>query len=103
MKKSAEDFWVKAEKLYYSALIGCIFFEAPEHEKNFITLLEMINASETREDDESFKNAVDLLFDALAEKDAEHFAVKQYKKYKLAAGVIRYRQLINQGYRNLIK
>jgi len=102
-EKSAEDFWVKAEKLYYSALIGYIFFEAPEHEKNFITLLEMINASETREDDENYKNAVDLLFDGLAEKEPDHFAVRQYVKYKMAAGVIRYRQLINQGYKNLIK
>ena len=102
-EKSAEDFWVKAEKLYYAALIGYIWFEAPEHEKNFITLLEMINASETREDDENYKNAVDLLFDGLAEKEPDHFAVRQYVKYKMAAGVIRYRQLINQGYKNLIK
>ena len=102
-EKSAEDFWVKAEKLYYAALIGYIWFEAPEHEKNFITLLEMINASETREDDENYKNAVDLLFDGLAEKEPDHSAVRQYVKYKMAAGVIRYRQLINQGYKNLIK
>ena len=87
-EKSAEDFWVKAEKLYYTALIGYIWYEAPESEKNFTTLLEMINASEAREDDEDFKNPVDLMFDRLEEKDPEHFALKQYKKYKLAAGVI---------------
>ena len=86
-EKSGEDFWVKAEKLYYTALIGYIWYEAPEDEKNFTTLLEMINASEAREDDEDFKNPVDLMFERLEEKDPEHFAVKQYKKYKLAAGV----------------
>jgi len=85
--KSGEDFWVKAEKLYYTALIGYIWYEAPDEEKNFTTLLEMINASEAREDDEDFKNPVDLMFERLEEKDPEHFAVKQYKKYKLAAGV----------------
>ena len=84
--KSGEDFWVKAEKLYYTALIGYIWYEAPDEEKNFTTLLEMINASEAREDDEDFKNPVDLMFERLEEKDPEHFAVKQYKKYKLAAG-----------------
>ncbi|MDC7289752.1 type IV secretory system conjugative DNA transfer family protein [Blautia schinkii] len=87
-EKSAEDFWVKAERLYYTALIGYIYYEAPEAEKNFTTLLEMINASEAREDDEDFKNPVDLLFDQLEERDPEHFAVKQYRKYKLAAGDI---------------
>ena len=86
--KSGEDFWVKAEKLYYQALIGYIWYEANDEEKNFATLLEMINASEAREDDENFKNAVDLMFDALEEKDPEHFAVRQYRKYKLAAGVV---------------
>lgn len=86
--KSGEDFWVKAEKLYYQALIGYIWYEAPEEEKNIITLLEMINASEAREDDENFKNAVDLMFDELEQREPEHFAVRQYKKYKLAAGVI---------------
>lgn len=95
-EKSAEDFWVKAEKLYYTALIGYIWYEAPESEKNFTTLLEMINASEAREDDEDFKNPVDLMFDRLEEKDPEHFALKQYKKYKLAAGVICSKRLINQ-------
>ena len=87
-EKSSEDFWTKAEKLYYTALIGYIYYEAPEEEKNFTTLLDMINASEAREDDEDFKNPVDLMFDRLEEKDPEHFAVKQYKKYKLAAGDI---------------
>ena len=87
-EKSNEDFWVKAERLYYTALIAYIWYEGREEEKNFITLLELINASETREDDENFKNAVDLLFDDLEAKNAEHFAVKQYRKYKLAAGVI---------------
>ena len=86
-EKSGEDFWVKAEKLYYTALIGYIWYEAPDEEKNFTTLLEMINASEAREDDEDFQNPVDLMFERLEEKDPEHFAVKQYKKYKLAAGV----------------
>lgn len=87
--KSGEDFWVKSERLLYQAYIGYIWYEAPEEEKNIITLLEMINASETREDDENFKNAVDLMFEELAEKAPDHFAVKQYRKYKLAAGVIR--------------
>ena len=85
--KSGEDFWVKAEKLYYTALIGYIWYEAPDHEKNFTTLLEMINASEAREDDETFKNPVDVMFDELEARDPDHFAVKQYRKYKLAAGV----------------
>lgn len=70
---------MKAEKLYYTALIGYIWYEAPEDEKNFTTLLEMINASEAREDDEDFQNPVDLMFERLEEKDPEHFAVKQYK------------------------
>ena len=84
--KSGEDFWVKAEKLYYTALIGYIWYEAPEQEKNFTTLLEMINASEAREDDETFKNPVDVMFDELEAREPDHFAVKQYRKYKLAAG-----------------
>ena len=85
-QQSGEDFWVKAEKLYYCALIGYIWYEGREEEKNFNTLLEMINASEAREDDENFKNPVDLMFDELEQKDPNHFAVRQYKKYKLAAG-----------------
>ena len=85
-EKSGEDFWVKAERLLYCALIGYIWYEAPEEEQNFSTLLEFINASEAREDDEEFKNPVDELFDELEQKKPEHFAVRQYKKYKLAAG-----------------
>lgn len=85
-EKSGEDFWVKAERLLYCALIGYIYYEAPEEEKNFITLLDLINASEAREDDENFKSPVDMLFDRLAEREPEHFAVKQYVKFKQAAG-----------------
>ena len=84
--KGGDEFWEKTEKLLYSALIGYIHYEAPIEEQNFTTLLEMINAMEVREDDEEFKNAVDMLFDELEEKDPNHFAVRQYKKYKLAAG-----------------
>lgn len=84
--KSGDDFWLKAETLLYTALIGYIHYEAPEEEQNFSTLLEMINAMEVREDDEEFKNAVDLMFDELKERDPGHFAVRQYAKYKLAAG-----------------
>ena len=98
-EKSGEDFWVKAERLYYTALIGYIWYEAPEDEKNFTTLLEMINASEAREDDEDFQNPVDLMFERLEEKDPEHFAVKQYKKYKLAAGKTAKSILISCGAR----
>lgn len=85
-EKSGEDFWVKAERLLYCALIGYIYYEAPEEEKNFITLLDLINASEAREDDENYKSPVDMLFDRLAEREPEHFAVKQYVKFKRAAG-----------------
>ena len=85
-EKSDEDFWVKAERLLYCALIGYIYYEAPEEEKNFITLLDLINASEAREDDENYKSPVDMLFDRLAEREPEHFAVKQYVKFKQAAG-----------------
>jgi type IV secretion system protein VirD4 len=95
--KSGEDFWVKAEKLLYQAYIGYIWYEAPDEERNFTTLLEMINASEAREDDETFKNAVDLMFEELEQKDPEHFAVKQYRKYKLAAGVVCSKRLIHQA------
>lgn len=84
--KGGDDFWVKAETLLYTALIGYIYFEAPEEEQNFSTLLEMINAMEVREDDEEFKNPVDLMFEELEQKDPDHFAVRQYAKYKLAAG-----------------
>ncbi|MDY3715490.1 MAG: type IV secretory system conjugative DNA transfer family protein [Blautia sp.] len=84
-EKAAEDFWIKAERLLYTALIGYIWYEAPEEEQNFSTLLEFINASETREEDEEFKNAVDELFEELEAENPEHFAVRQYRKYKLAA------------------
>ena len=97
--KGGDDFWEKAETLLYTALIGYIYFEAPEHEQNFSTLIEFINASEVREDDEDFKNPVDLMFDALEEKDPQHFAVRQYKKYKLAAGKTAKSILISCGAR----
>ena len=84
--KGGDDFWLKAETLLYTALIGYIHYEAPEEEQNFSTLLEMINAMEVREDDEDFKNPVDLMFDELEEQNPDHFAVRQYKKYKLSAG-----------------
>ena len=85
-EKSSEDFWVKAERLYYSALIGYIWYEATEEEKNFITLLDLINTSEAREDDETYQSPVDLLFSQLEEREPDHFAVKQYRKFKMAAG-----------------
>ena len=85
-EKSSEDFWIKAERLLYCALIGYIWYEAEPEEKNFITLLELINACEAREDDETYKSAVDILFDELAQAQPEHFAVKQYVKFKMAAG-----------------
>lgn len=98
-EKSGEDFWVKAEKLYYIALIGYIFYEAPKEEKNFATLLDMIDASEVREDDETYMNPIDRLFEALEKKEPTHFAVKQYKKYKLAAGKTAKSILISCGAR----
>ena len=98
-QQSGEDFWVKAEKLYYTALIGYIWYECVEKEQNFTTLLDMINASEAREDDEEFKNPVDLMFDELEEREPDHFAVKQYKKYKLAAGKTAKSILISCGAR----
>ena len=97
--QSGEDFWVKAERLYYSALIGYIWYEAPDDEKNLNTLIEMINASEAREDDENFENPIDLLFKELEQKNPEHFAVRQYKKYKLAAGKTAKSILISCGAR----
>lgn len=84
--KGGDDFWLKAETLLYTALIGYIFYEAPEEEQNFSTMLEMINAMEVREEDEEFKNAVDLMFEDLESREPDHFAVRQYAKYKLAAG-----------------
>ncbi|MDD3393419.1 MAG: type IV secretory system conjugative DNA transfer family protein [Anaerotignum sp.] len=97
--KAGDDFWTKAEALLYTALIGYIYFEAPEHEQNFSTLIEFINASEVREDDEDFKNPVDQMFDRLEEKDPQHFALRQYKKYKLAAGKTAKSILISCGAR----
>ena len=96
-EKSSEDFWVKAERLYYSALIGYIWYEATEEEKNFITLLDLINASEAREDDETYQSPVDLLFSQLEEREPDHFAVKQYRKFKMAAGVVCSKRLLNQA------
>ena len=87
-EKSSEDFWVKAERLLYCALIGYIWYEAEPEERNFITLLYLLNACEAREDDETYKSPVDILFDDLAKKQPEHFAVKQYVKFKMAAGDI---------------
>ena len=98
-EKAGEDFWVKAEKLYYTALIAYIYYEAPKEEKNFATLLDMIDASEVREDDENYKNPIDRLFEALEKKEPRHFAVKQYKKYKLAAGKTAKSILISCGAR----
>lgn len=98
-EKSGEDFWIKAERLYYTALIGFIWAEANDREKNFTTLLEMINASDTREDDEDYKNPVDLMFERLAEREPDHFAVKQYQKFKLAAGKTAKSILISCGAR----
>ena len=96
-QQASEDFWVKAEKLYYTALIAYIWYEAPEEEQNFSMLIDLIDASEAREDDENFKNAVDLLFEELEAENSNHFAVRQYKKYKLAAGVVCSKRLLNQA------
>ena len=98
-EKSSEDFWVKAERLYYSALIGYIWYEATEEEKNFITLLDLINASEAREDDETYQSPVDLLFSQLEEREPDHFAVKQYRKFKMAAGKTAKSILVSVGVR----
>jgi len=97
--QSGEDFWVKAEKLLYTALIAYIWYEAPEDEQNFSMLIDMIDSSETREEDEDFKNAVDLLFEDLEKEKPDHFAVRQYKKYKLAAGKTAKSILISCGAR----
>ena len=98
-QQATEDFWVKAERLLYQAYIGYIFYECVEDEQNFTTLIDMINASETKEEDESYENAIDLIFKELEEYDSEHFAVKQYKKYKLAAGKTAKSILISCGAR----
>ena len=97
-QKDSEDFWVKAEMLLYQAYIGYIYYECIEEEQNFSTLIDMINASETREEDEGYENAIDLIFKELEEYDANHFAVRQYKKYKMAAGVINYKRFLIQSY-----
>ena len=97
--KSGDDFWVKAETLLYTALIGYIYYEAPEEERNFSTLIEMINSMEVHEDDEEYKNNVDLLFEELEKEKPQHFAVRQYKKYKLAAGKTAKSILISCGAR----
>ena len=98
-EQAKEDFWIKAERLYFTALIALIYYEAPKEEQNILTLLDLIDASETSSDDENFKNAVDLLFEELEEKDPKHFAVRQYKKYKLAAGETAKSILISCGAR----
>jgi type IV secretion system protein VirD4 len=97
--KGGEDFWVKAERLLYCALIGYIYYEAPDYEKNITTLIDMINASETREDDETYKNVIDEMFDELEVKNPDHFAVRQYLKFKLAAGKTSKSILISCGAR----
>lgn len=94
--KGGDDFWVKAETLLYTALIGYIHYEAVEEEQNFSTLIDMINSMETREDDEDFQNPVDLMFEHLARENPDHFAVRQYHKFKLAAGVIYYMRLLEE-------
>ena len=96
-QQASEDFWVKAEKLYYTALIAYIWYEAPEEEQNFSMLIDLVDVSEARDDDENFKNAVDLLFEELEKENPNHFAVRQYKKYKLAAGVVCSKRLLNQA------
>ena len=98
-EKATEDFWVKAEKLLYTALIALIWYEGDEDEKNMNTLIDLLNESETREDDENYKNPVDMLFEDLEKRAPEHFAVRQYKKYKLAAGKTAKSILISCGAR----
>ena len=102
-EKSSEDFWVKAERLYYSALIGYIWYEAEPEERNFITLLDLINASEAREDDEEFQSPVDILFAKLEKEHPAHFAVKQYRKFKMAAGVVCFKRLIHHDMSKSLK
>ena len=97
-EKSSEDFWVKAEKLLYTALIAFIWYEGDEEEKNLNTLLDLLNESETREEDETYQNPVDMMFQELEERDPQHFAVRQYKKYKMAAGVISLKRLLNHHF-----
>lgn len=97
-EKASEDFWVKAEKLLYTALIAFIWYEGDEEEKNLNTLLDLLNESETREEDETYQNPVDMMFQELEERDPQHFAVRQYKKYKMAAGVISLKRLLNHHF-----
>jgi type IV secretion system protein VirD4 len=99
-QKGGDAFWEKAETLLYTALIAYIWYEAPKEEQHFGTLCEFINAMEVREDDDEFKNAIDLMFEALAQEKPNHFAVRQYAKYSLAAGVICSKRLIYQTARN---
>ena len=102
-EKASEDFWVKAEKLLYTALIAFIWYEGDEEEKNLNTLLDLLNESETREEDETYQNPVDMMFQELEERDPQHFAVRQYKKYKMAAGVVCFKRLLNQSVRKSLK
>lgn len=95
-EKSTEDFWIKAEKLLYTALIAFIWYEGDEEEKNLNTLLDLLNESETREEDETYQNPVDMMFQELEGREPQHFAVRQYKKYKMAAGVVSLKRLLNQ-------
>ena len=97
-EKASEDFWVKAEKLLYTALIAFIWYEGYEEEKNLNTLLDLLNESETREEDETYQNPVDMMFQELEERDPQHFAVREYKKYKMAAGVISLKRLLNHHF-----
>ena len=101
--KGGDPFWDKAETLLYCALIGYIHYEAPKEEQNFATLIEFINAMEVREDDEDFQNPVDLMFEDLKKKKPNHFAVWQYAKFKLAAGVVCFKRLLNQSVRKSLK
>ena len=101
--KSGDEFWTKAETLLYCALIGYIHYEAPVEEQNFATLIEFINAMEVREDDEEFQNPVDIMFENLEKKNPKHFAVRQYKKYKLAAGVVCFKRLIHHDMSKSLK
>ena len=101
--KSGDEFWTKAETLLYTALIGYIHYKGLPGEKNFATLLEMINTMEAREDDEDYKNQVDLMFEELEQKEPQHFAVRQYKKYKLAAGVVCFKRLLNHTIKKPLK
>ena len=96
--KAGDEFWTKAETLLYTALIGYIHYEAPENEQNFATLLEMLNSMDVREDDEDYQNPVDVMFEELKKKNPNHFAVRQYVKFKMAAGVINYKRFLIQSY-----